>query len=208
MRLHRRVGGRASTAAPAVAVLALAALVAGCSPTESGSAATVGATAITERALQSQVTAFLDSLPAGQRDRKRSSLAQVQAAILAAMVDEAVVTQVASARGLTITPAQVSARVQTDITGAGTQLDTELASLYLTRDTLPAFERTNLQFLALRKPVGAASLTDEQAQAKVFAYVVARARKLPVRLSPRYGRWNSSKLSVSGGVQSISTPPA
>lgn len=208
MRLHRRIGGRLTPAAPAVAVVALAALFAGCSPTQAGSAAIVGGTAITERALQDQVTAYLDSLPPAQRAAKRSSMAEVQSAILAAMVDEAVVTQIAAARGITVTPAQVAARVQADITGAGAQLDTELAGLYLTRATLPAFERTNLQFLALREPLGAASLTDEQAQAKVFSYVVARARELPVRLSPRYGTWDSSKLSLSGGVQSISTPAA
>lgn len=213
MRLHRRGGRRAPGArpfamAPAVAAAAVVAVVAGCSTTQAGSAATVGGTSITEGALQSQVTAYLDSLPAAQRAQKKSSMAQVQAAILASMVDEAVVTQVATAQGITVTPAQVAARVQTDVAGAGGQLDSELASLYLTRATLPAFERTNLQFLALRKPAGAATLSDADAQAKVFTYVVARARELPVRLSPRYGMWNSSKLSLSGGVQSISTPAA
>lgn len=203
MRRYRRLGG--VTVVPAVAI---AVLLTGCGPTEAGSAAVVGGTAISERSLQSQVSAYLDSLPAAQRRQKQSSLPTVQAGVLSGLVDEALLSQIAAARGVVVTPAQVSARVAADVAAAGADLDSQLAALYLTRATLPAFERTNLEFAALRGPLGATNLSDTDAQAKVFAYVVAHARTLPVRLSPRYGTWDSSKLTLSAGVQSISTPAA
>jgi hypothetical protein len=193
---------------PAVAVLALAATVAGCAPTKAGSAAVVGGTAISERGLQNQVRAYLDTLPAATRAKADASLATVQTGILAAMIDEAVVGQVAKAKGVVVSQAAISARVQNDVTAGGSQLDSQLAALYLTRATLPAFEQTNLQFIALRGAIGAGKLSDTAAQTKVFDYVVAQAKKLPVQVSPRYGTWDAQKLTVSGGPQSISTPAA
>jgi hypothetical protein len=192
---------------PAVAVLALAA-TAGCAPTKAGSAAVVGGTAISERGLQNQVREYLDTLPAATRAKADASLATVQTGILAAMIDEAVVGQVAKAKGVVVSQAAISARVQNDVTAGGSQLDSQLAALYLTRATLPAFEQTNLQFIALRGAIGAGKLSDTAAQTKVFDYVVAQAKKLPVQVSPRYGTWDAQKLTVSGGPQSISTPAA
>lgn len=200
----RRRAGRLTGAAAVAATVAGA--LAGCSGVQAGSAAVVGTSSISESTLQGRVQSFVDSLPRAQQAGARADLAKVQGSILNQLVVESAVDRIAATAGVTVTPSQVSSAVASTVAGEGTNLATDLAQFELTRQTLPDLIRVSLLYVLLGRHVGGAALTQDAAQVRGQAFVAARAKELPVTLSPRYGTWDSSNLSLSGAPESISTP--
>ena len=188
-----------------VAAFATAATVAlgGCGAVEAGSAALVGGTAISQRALESRATDYLDSLTATQRSQVQSRLSTVQGAILNEMVLEDLVGHAATQAGVSVPASDVSAAVQAAVASSGDQLQSQLAQSYLTRDDLPDLLRVNLQVYAIGRQGATTDLTDQQAAQRAIAYITSPDRDLSVKVNPRYGTWQGVSLQPSNG--SLST---
>lgn len=200
-------GRAARGAAAAVSVVVAAGALAGCGgPVHAGSAATVGDTAISQRALEQRATAFLDSLSAQQRMSANGALPTVQTAILNEMVLERLVGDAAQQAGVQVSDAAVSSSLTQATSGAGGQLQSQLAQSYLTRDRLPDLLRVNLEVYAIGRKGAPPATTDQQAAQRAISYITDPARKLPVRVNPRYGTWQGVSITAANGSLSSVAP--
>lgn len=195
---------RAGTAARALVACLCLLGVAACSPTRAGNAAVVGEHAISEQQLQDQVDAIVKA-SAAQGDRST-----VVRSALSALVTFQLIDAVAKDQGVQAAPAAVNALRTQARTQLPAQADYEkvIAQQFVAPRNAEQFLRLIVLSDALGRklvpgddqdPKVAAARTEKIRQAEE-----ATAKRLGVRINPRYGSWSVKEMTVvpslSGGL--------
>jgi hypothetical protein len=196
---------RLLVAAPLGAVLVGAVLLlSACDPRETGSAAVVGGSRITESQLDGNAAAVSDLLHRTGADVPATDL--LLQAQLQTLIDDKLVTEAARREGITVTQGQVDDLI--DKAGGRDQLSQQLLTqqnLWLLPQDLDALAYSYLvqQNLGQRLAPGQSSTAQGQA---VGEYMSNLSKEVGVSVSPRYGAWDPSALRIGAAPDDLSQP--
>lgn len=121
---------------------------------------------------------------------------QAQFYIVGALLD-----RIATDKKLSITNADIAAR-RTEIlsqVGGEAELPKALVSASLAQSNLDAYLKILIISEKLSKDIILSGVSSEQAAEEVNKIVVAVAKKLGVKVNPKYGKWNPATASIESG---------
>ena len=121
---------------------------------------------------------------------------QAQFYIVGALLD-----RIATDKKLSITNADIAAR-RTEIlsqVGGEAELPKALVSASLAQSNLDAYLKILIISEKLSKDIILSGVSSEQAAEEVNKIVVALAKKLGVKVNPKYGKWNPATASIESG---------
>ena len=143
------------------------------------------------------------------RDRKKVDTSQMQLAeadellrnqaqfyIVGVLLD-----RIATDKKLSITNADIAAR-RTEIlsqVGGEAELPKALVGASLAQSNLDAYLKILIISEKLSKDIILSGVSSEQAAEEVNKIVVALAKKLGVKVNPKYGKWNPDTASIESG---------
>ena len=183
---------RALVASLAGGVLVLS----GCSSVDSGQAAVSD----TFRISQAKVDAQASEVATGMGEPPAVPPPGLASAITQRLVQHALVEAQADKVGVSLTAAEVEQGMKdlTDAQGGHDQLIQAALQAGIPESQLTSVVRTNL--LLTRMSTAAGGTSDDQAtSADVQQQIVDLSEALDVRVSPRYGTWDSATLSIVSG---------
>ena len=196
---------RSRLALAAAAVAATALLLSGCAGQQAGSAATVGDTRISEQALTAQVEDILVAKGQPTTSKDQSLVTQT----LGRMITKELVDRLAVREGVEITQGKIDevlANYQGQVGGEQAVLD-----LFIQENVAPSqlesLIRLQLQAQDLGIALDPRGSAEEQGKA-VFDAAGALSEELNTTVSPRYGTWDPSSLSLGPTSDDLSAPPA
>lgn len=197
----RRPVRRRTVALAATAILGVGAL-AGCGPTLPGSAATVGQDRITD----SELAAITDPL---QKELLGAAQpAQVNQAVLNRLIVANLIDDLSGQQGIAVTQGDIDSYIDQARIGLGGQeaLDQQLLQSAILPSEIDTVVRTSLQAQRLGEKLGGA--TDPQIQQQKFSEaLVAYTQTQDVRVSPRFGTWDATTLTIGPVPNTLSSPP-
>ncbi len=197
-----RSGARRAGVAALVlgAVLGLSA----CDPKETGSAAVVQGTRITEQTVQQQAASILDVFRSTQTAQPDNST--LLTSLVSRDVLNVIVGMAAQKAGITIQQGQIDALIAANGGRAKLAHDAAVAdNAWVPPADIDQLARTYLIQQALaNKLAPSADQTDQSTV--VGEYLVAYAKSVPVSVSPRYGTWDPTKLAVVPVSNDLSVP--
>ena len=109
--------------------------------------------------------------------------------------------RIATDKKLSITNADIAAR-RTEIlsqVGGEAELPKALVSASLAQSNLDAYLKILIISEKLSKDIILSGVSSEQAAEEVNKIVVAAAKKLGVKVNPKYGKWNPATASIESG---------
>lgn len=109
--------------------------------------------------------------------------------------------RIATDKKLSITNADIAAR-RTEIlsqVGGEAELPKALVSASLAQSNLDAYLKILIISEKLSKDIILSGVSSEQAAEEVNKIVVAVAKKLGVKVNPKYGKWNPANASIESG---------
>ena len=109
--------------------------------------------------------------------------------------------RIATDKNLRITNADIAAR-RTEIlsqVGGEAELPKALVSASLAQSNLDAYLKILIISEKLSKDIILSGVSSEQAAEEVNKIVVAVAKKLGVKVNPKYGKWNPATASIESG---------
>jgi hypothetical protein len=109
--------------------------------------------------------------------------------------------RIAADRKLSVTNADIAAR-RTEIlsqVGGEAELPKALVGASLAQSNLDAYLKILIISEKLSKDIILSGVSSEQAAEEVNKIVVALAKKLGVKVNPKYGKWNSETASIESG---------
>ena len=109
--------------------------------------------------------------------------------------------RIATDKKLSITNADIAAR-RTEIlsqVGGEAELPKALVSASLAQSNLDAYLKILIISEKLSKDIILSGVSSEQAAEEVNKIVVAVAKKLGVKVNPKYGKWNPATASIESG---------
>ena len=109
--------------------------------------------------------------------------------------------RIATDKKLSITNADIAAR-RTEIlsqVGGEAELPKALVSASLAQSNLDAYLKILIISEKLSKDIILSGVSSEQAAEEVNKIVVALAKKLGVKVNPKYGKWNPDTASIESG---------
>ena len=109
--------------------------------------------------------------------------------------------RIATDKNLSITNADIAAR-RTEIlsqVGGEAELPKALVSASLAQSNLDAYLKILIISEKLSKDIILSGVSSEQAAEEVNKIVVAVAKKLGVKVNPKYGKWNPATASIESG---------
>ena len=121
---------------------------------------------------------------------------QAQFYIVGALLD-----RIATDKKLSVTNADIAAR-RTEIlsqVGGEAELPKALVSASLAQSNLDAYLKILIISEKLSKDIILSGVSSEQAAEEVNKIVVAVAKKLGVKVNPKYGKWNPITASIESG---------
>ena len=121
---------------------------------------------------------------------------QAQFYIVGALLD-----RIATDKKLSVTNADIAAR-RTEIlsqVGGEAELPKALVSASLAQSNLDAYLKILIISEKLSKDIILSGVSSEQAAEEVNKIVVAVAKKLGVKVNPKYGKWNPATASIESG---------
>jgi hypothetical protein len=187
--------------AAALALGLLALPLTACDPAESGSAAVVGESRITERYVNDTATESLAALgdAADQIDGAAMNRRIVQTAVA-----DRLVKALAEQEGVTVSQSEVDELLESTGGDEGReQLELQLAETGVPPSQVDAFA----EFVALQDAVLASFSSDEsEAQALASDALSELAREIGVSVSPRYGEWDPDSLEIVDLTTALTTP--
>ena len=118
---------------------------------------------------------------------------QVQFSIVGVLLD-----RIATDKKLSVTNADIAARRTEILTQVGgeAELPKALVSASLAQSNLDAYLKILIISEKLSKDIILSGISSEQAAEEVNKIVVAVAKKLGVKVNPKYGKWNADTASV------------
>jgi hypothetical protein len=182
---------------PLVAAAGLA--LAACGPTLSGSAAVVGEQRLTDSDLAQTTSQLTEQLGIPES-------AQVSQAVLSRWIVAELVDEMASRKGIDVTKGDVDAAVAEEAERAGGQQALEQAALQagVLPDTIPEVVRTTLLVEALSQ--GTITGDDPTGQTGLLTQIQQLSDEVTPQVSPRFGTWDPTQLSVGALPDDLSTP--
>lgn len=109
--------------------------------------------------------------------------------------------RIATDKKLSVTNADIAAR-RTEIlsqVGGEAELPKALVSASLAQSNLDAYLKILIISEKLSKDIILSGVSSEQAAEEVNKIVVAVAKKLGVKVNPKYGKWNPATASIESG---------
>ena len=109
--------------------------------------------------------------------------------------------RIAADKKLSVTNADIAAR-RTEIlsqVGGEAELPKALVSASLAQSNLDAYLKILIISEKLSKDIILSGVSSEQAAEEVNKIVVALAKKLGVKVNPKYGKWNPATASIESG---------
>jgi hypothetical protein len=200
---HRAGRARRLLALVPLAVVGVLVLSA-CDARETGAAAVVGGTRISESQVSDDAQAVVTALTAmHQQVPSTDTLLRAQVEF---RVDAELVAIAAARKGISISNGQVDTLI--DSSGGRENLIKQFVvqdGLWLPPDQLEALAREYLTQQALGINLAPGKTTDEQSSAAT-AYVTDIAKKVRVDVSPRYGVFDPSTLRLGAAPNDLSVP--
>lgn len=199
MTRSRRLTIAIASAAIAVSVLA------GCSTSTAGAAATLGDTRISEQQLASEVQAVLEAKgqPANSGDE---TLTQQT---LGRLITIDLLDTLAQRNGIVVTQGMIDKQFLAYDAQAGDRA--ALEKLFIEQNVAPSqlegIVRVQVQAAALGKALAPNGTADEQSQA-VFEAASKLSEELKTTVSPRFGVWDPTALRINGVPTDLASPPA
>jgi hypothetical protein len=212
--LLKKKGGRAAVLG--AAGLSACAVLAACSPVQVGAAAVVGNQRITQSALDNQVSNWQAAAkPYGSSVTLTS--AQAPQAVLSWLVRFAVMEQVATTNGLTVTKAQTAAGLNSLGSVASQDGYKSLSELLVANGVAPQMFtqlgrwEAQEEAFAVKNNGGKTPTTTAEQTAFEKAIGTAQcnaAKTLNIKISPQYGRFDyaASSFSVVSASDTLSKP--
>ena len=198
MTRARRLTIIAASAAMAVAVLA------GCSNSPAGAAATLGDTRISEQELASVVqdVQVAKGQPANAPDE---SLTQQ---MLGRLITMELLDRLTAQEGVVVTQGMIDEQLANYEGQAGDRQ--KLEQLFIEQNVAPSqlddIVRLQVQAQELGIKLNPRGSAEEQGQA-VFDAAAQLSSELETTVSPRFGLWDPTALRVGGTTSDLSTPP-
>ncbi len=177
----------------------------GCGAATSGAAAVVGDTRISEQTLTSTVQEVL----VAQQKSPNTSDAALTSAVLGRLVTSELVDQLAADAGVSVTQGAIDSTLQGYVQQAGGEA--EVQNILLQRNVAPSqiesFVRTNV--LAQMLGQALAPTADIQGQSDaVVAAIIETSLVVGTEVSPRFGTWEPTKLTIGPVPSDLSVLPA
>jgi hypothetical protein len=181
-----------------------AVVLSACDPRQTGAAAVVGGTRISESVVNQDAQDVVEAL--GKSGGQVPSTDALLRAQVEFRVDAALVDMAAAKKGIAITQGQVDRLIESS-GGRETLTEQFVAQqdLWLPPDQLDALAREFLTQQALGINLAPGKTTDEQGAAAT-AYVTQLAKDVGVTVSPRYGTFDTSSLRVGALPNDLSVP--
>ncbi|MGH3501965.1 MAG: SurA N-terminal domain-containing protein [Nocardioidaceae bacterium] len=175
--------------------------VAGCGPVQMGAAAIVGGQRISTEGLQQTVHDTLDAAEASHLQvRDQASL---QRGELTRKIDSVLIELAAKRRGITVSSGQVDRFIS--MQGGRRSLEAQRLRSGVPPEELRQDIRTQIMQQHLADQMASGGETARQQKA-VVTTIQKLARETGVRVSPRYGRFDTDKLAVVPVKNTLSTP--
>ena len=191
--------------AAVVAVAGVALALGGCSPVQAGAAATYGNNRITTTLLDTKVNDLRAALNGA--DPQGATPARTVSYVLQTLITNDLVMLAGAKEGVQVTPTEVAVQRATlqSQHGGKAGLDKLAAQQGIPPSQLDAILESNLIIQKLGKKL-APSGTAAQQQTAVRVYLTGLSAQLKTKVSPRYGTWDSTTLSIAPVTNSVSTP--
>lgn len=203
MTTDRRPSARTAMASLTLAVAGL--LLTACGGQTAGSAATFGDQRITEQQLNAEVESILTAKgqPVDSADPTLTSQT------LSRMLTVALVDELATREGAAVTQGQIDEQRAAYEAQAGGPAEVEriFAEQGIAPSQITAIITLNLQAQALGPILDPHGSAEEQGQA-VFAAAAALSDELDTTVSPRFGTWDATSLTVGPMADDLSSPPS
>ncbi len=177
----------------------------GCGASTSGAAAVVGDTRISEQTLTSTVQEVL----VAQQKSPNTSDAALTSAVLGRLVTSELVDQLAAEAGVTVTQGAIDSTLQGYVQQAGGEAAVQ--DILLQRNVAPsqieAFVRTNVLAQLLGQALAPQAGIEGQSDA-VVAAIIETSLVVGTEVSPRFGTWEPTKLTIGPVPNDLSVLPA
>lgn len=177
----------------------------GCGAATSGAAAVVGDTRISEQTLTSTVQEVL----VAQQKSPNTSDAALTSAVLGRLVTSELVDQLAADAGVSVTQGAIDSTLQGYVQQAGGEA--EVQNILLQRNVAPsqieAFVRTNVLAQLLGQALAPQAGIEGQSDA-VVAAIIETSLVVGTEVSPRFGTWEPTKLTIGPVPNDLSVLPA
>jgi hypothetical protein len=182
------------------AMLITGGLIAGCGPELAGSAAVVGNDRVTDAQLADQVTVVTAAL--GIQSSAKANQVVLDRLIRAELYDE-----LAARNGIEITDGEVTKFLNETAAQVGGQqaLNDQLLQSGVPESEVFGFAHTFLVQKALAEKLAPGKSQQEQGVI-LGAAVIELSKELDTRVSPRFGTWDSERLSVGAPPNDLSEP--
>ena len=177
----------------------------GCGASTSGAAAVFGDTRISEQTLTSTVQEVL----VAQQKSPNTSDAALTSAVLGRLVTSELVDQLAAEAGVTVTQGAIDSTLQGYVQQAGGEAAVQ--DILLQRNVAPsqieAFVRTNVLAQLLGQALAPQAGIEGQSDA-VVAAIIETSLVVGTEVSPRFGTWEPTKLTIGPVPNDLSVLPA
>lgn len=196
---------RRLTLAAAALATAAAVLLSGCANQEAGSAATFSDGRIAESDLNSAVAAVLEAKGQATTTADLNLVQQT----LGRMITQRLVSELAEQEGVEITQGmldEMRANYEGQL-GSPEALEQAFLQENVAPSQLEAVLRLQLQAQELGYVFNPRGSAEEQGLA-VFEAVTALSEELETTVSPRFGTWDPTTLSLGATPNDLSTPPS
>jgi hypothetical protein len=190
----------------AVSALAVAATVlTACGGQQAGAAATLGDTRISEQTLSAEVQAVL----AAKGQPVTSVDESLPSEMLSRLITIELVDEIATREGIVVTQGQIDEQLANYEGQAGDRAAVE--RLFIEQGVAPSQIESIIRLQTQAQAIGIAlapnGSAEDQGQAVVDA-VVALSEELDTTVSPRFGTWDATTISVGPTPDDLSAPPA
>ena len=174
--------------------------ISGCSPDQAGSAAVVGDVRITDEQLTQEAQLVTSALHIDQSDR-------VNQVILDRLIRKVIFDEMAAEQNITITQGQLDQFLSNTAKqlGGESQLEDQLMQSGVPGPAIQSFAMTYLQQQALAEKLAPGKSAQDQGQALGDA-AMQISQALNTQVSPRFGTWDTSSLSVGPIPDDLSAP--
>lgn len=194
-------------------------MLAACSPVQLGAAAIVGNQRITVSSLDSQVS-YLQAAAKPYGSGIQLTSAEMPSAVLSWLVRFAIMDQLASSSGISVTQAQIqagTADIDSQASSAASQdgsgtAQSVLISAGIAPQMMPAIGRYQAQELLYVEKVNGGKLPTTTAQNNAVEAAITKgqctaAKALNIQISPQFGRLDYTQYAVVTAADTLSRLP-
>ena len=180
-----------------VGITALSGALSACEPTQIGAAAIVGQHRLSVDTVQQRVREVIAERSAPGSDAQSGDL---QRLVVRSYVIGELLDTLAAREGVSVTPAQVDARLSqlAPSPAEQSQLEQSAVSGGVPKSQIRDVVRMGLlEQAVVEKLTGSAQPTQAQADQKYVPVLVGLAKQMHVQVNPRYGVWDAATLQIN-----------